>query len=393
MQALEAEAETYRSLYDAARQENEKNKREFIAVVENQAHAHETQFRAARGEADKWQARCRGLEEAAEEARTRDEVLRRLERELDVAQAALRQSEIMVQAAEEGRERAEARMQRAEVAHEAALGEWMTKAATATSEKGGLAARFEGLEAELDRVRSELRARQHEAEMAVEEGVHLREALRAAERAEEEARRQAGREIEEVRRAWQEEKEEWEGRVQELEARARQAEAEAREAARGVLAKERESIATEAAARQTTGGDVRRLQEEVARLEEALEDERVRAIKVENDWKYIVKDLQQRQVLTPAPASAAAWARSAAAAATAAAADAETFVARSGAAEWEQRGEDDGGEVGMLREELEKVKLRCMLAIQKAERRAEAYKSKCLELYERWKASSAVEEM
>ena len=82
--------------------------------------------------------------------------------------------------------------------------------------------------------------------------------------------------------------------------------------------------------------------------------------------------------------------RSAAAAATAAAAGAETFVAREGAAEWEERREDEGGEVGMLREELEKVKLRCMLAIQKAERRAELYKSKCLELHERWKASSAV---
>lgn len=390
MQALEAERETYRSLYDAARQENEKNKREFIAVVEDQAHAHETQLWAARGEVDKWQVRCRGLEEAAEEAPARDEVLRRLERELDVAQVALRQSEAMAQAAEEGRGRAEGRMQRAEVAHDAALSEWMAKAAAATSEKGGLVARLEGLEAELDNVRSELRSRQHEAEVAVEEGVRFREALCAAERAEEEARRQAGREREELRRAWQEEKEEWEGRVQELEARARQAEAEAREAARGALAKERESITTEATARQMSGGEVRRLQEQVVRLEAALEEERVRAIKIENDWKYIVKDLQQRQVLTPAPASAVEWARSAAAAATAAAADTETFVAREGAAEREERREDEGGEVGMLKEELEKVKLRCMLAIQKAERRAEAYKSKCLELHERWKASSAV---
>ncbi len=394
MQALEAEAETYHSLYDVARQEAEQNKREFIAVVEDQAHAHETQLLAARGEADKWQARCRALEEAAMEARSRDEVLRQLERELDVSQAALRQSEAMAQVAEEGRERAEARIQRAELAHEAALNEWMAKMVAATSEKSGLAARLESFVVELDHVKSQLRERQHEAEVAVEEEGRLREALRAAEREGEEMRRQTERENEAARRAWQEEKEEWECRVREFESRARQAEAEAREAVRGALVKERESITTEATARQTTGSEVRRLQEEVARLEEVLEEERVRAIKVENDWKYIVKDLQQRQVLAPVPTSAAVWARSAAAAAPAAVAGADTlFVAHEGAAGWEERGEDKGGEVGISKEELEKVKLRCMLAIQKAERRAEAYKSKCLELHERWRASSAVEGM
>lgn len=392
VQALEAEAGTYRSLYDEARQDSEKNKREFIAVVEDQAHAHETHLRAAREEVDKWQARCRALEEAAAEARSRDEVLRQQEGKLEVWQAALRESEAMAQKAEEGRARAEARIQRAEVAHEVALNEWMAKLVAATSEKSGLAARLESVAVELDHVKSQLRERRHEAEVAVEEAGRLREALRTAEQAEEETRRQSEREREAARRVWQEEKEEWESRVREFEARALQAEAEAREAARDALAHERETITAETKARQTTGSEIRRLQEEIAHLKEVLEDERVRAIKVENDWKYIVRDLQQRQTLAPVQTLAAAWARPPAAAATVTAAGADTSVANEkAAAEWEERREDKGGDIGISKVELEKVKLRCMLAIQKAERRAEAYKRKCLELHERWKAGSVVE--
>jgi len=41
-----------------ARQEDEKNKRKYIAVVESQAHALEMQVQAARRETNKWQARC-----------------------------------------------------------------------------------------------------------------------------------------------------------------------------------------------------------------------------------------------------------------------------------------------------------------------------------------------
>lgn len=385
---LKAECETFRSLYDSAHAEAEKSKEEFIAVVEDQARSQKEMTNAARLEAEQMQARVRELEEEVEQGRSREEVRRQLERDLDVAHAALRQSQAVVQATEEARERVEVQSQQEGVIHEAQLAEWMAKAAAVTSERKGLEARIEGLEKELAQAVEERRGKRLELEEAAEEIGRLREALEISERAVKEGRRKATREGEELRRAWREEKSEWDEKIERLERQVQRTETEMKELRRERLVADERLAASEENTRHGAGEEARRLQERVADLEEALEEERVRGIKVENDWKFVVRDLH-RQLRGPTPPERCPHADSMAPG-IGAEAEEMAATARDQSLLREERQEEDLRAMTLLREELEKVKLRSMLAIQKAERRADAYKSKCLELHERRKEGSVV---
>ncbi len=370
--ALLIERDHYRDQYEATERHARQAEEEYVAVVEEQAHTHEQELRTARADAQQWKDRCEALEITK---RDKDEQLRVRERDLDVVSAALRKCEGQLEATHEARQRAEAEAQRLGIQREADATEWLAKSAAWTSTKAALEARMESLEAETHRTQDQLREQQHQGGTASEENQRLREALHDRERAQEDARHQSRRELEDMRAAWQEEKDEWQARIQGLQASLRQVQHDVHEAKQGALATERQAVTGAIEVRQASTDEARHWQEEAERLREELEEERVRGIKVENDWKFVVRDLQC-QLERGGGGGRGGGAAAAGGTGQAAA-----------AAEEEAREEDAVRAVAMLKEDLQKVMMRSMHSIQKAEKRAEAYKAKCFELHERLKGN------